>query len=146
MCVCVVGLWRAPKTLLLLLATTAPFLIAWIDAARFGRAELRQLALAAPGVVVLLGVGLAVATRTCSGRVRWIPALLIVLLMWPGALLSPSAGWRTPTPSRQFLLGPLLVMARHGEVPQARLRAACVQAIGSGRSRVYGDLLLEPTR
>ena len=142
----VIGLRRDPRRLAILVATSAPFLLAWIDAARFGRAELRQLALATPGVALLLAVGLGMIGQRLDGPKRWLPVALVAVMLLPGLPLSPGAGWRTPTPSRQFLLGPLLVMARRGEIPQARLRAACVSSIGEGQSRLYGDLLLSPTR
>jgi hypothetical protein len=141
-----VGLRRQPWTLLILAVTALPFLLAWVDAARFGRAELRQLSLAAPGVAVLLGVGIGAHSERLSGRWRWLPVVILAALLLPGLPLSPGAGWRTPTPSRQLLLGPILVMARRGEHPPARLRAACIDAIGDGSSRIYGDLLLGPTR
>jgi hypothetical protein len=141
-----VGLRRDPRAILILAATSLPFLLAWIDAARFGRAELRQLSLAAPGVAVVLGVGIGVLCARLTGPWRWLPVGLLALLLLPGLPLSPGAGWRTPTPSRQFLLGPILIMARRGEQPPARLRAACIDAISDGHSRIYGDLLLAPTR
>lgn len=140
------GLRRERRALMVLAATSAPFLLAWVDAARFGRAELRQLALAAPGVALLLGLGVAVVSSRLEGWRRALPVVVVAALLLPGLPLSPQAGWRTPTPSRQFLLGPLLVMAQRDERPQARLRGACVAALGDGRSRIYGELLLSPPR
>lgn len=141
-----IGLRRAPRKLLILTITSLPFLLAWIDAARFGRAELRQLSLAAPGVAVVIGVGLSMLWARRVGPWRWLPVGLLAVMLLPGLPLSPGAGWRTPTPSRQFLLGPLLIMARRSERPPARLRAACIDAIGDGQSLLYGDLLRPPTR
>lgn len=139
--------WRLrlrPWALATLAIASAPFLLAWADAVRFGQAELRQVALGAPAVALLIGCGLGALSR--SGRWWLLPAALVVGVL-PGGPLGPSAPWRTPSPSRQqHLIAPPLRRALHGHPPGARLGAACVEALMADQARdrgtsAYGDLM-----
>jgi len=140
---------RTPWTLLVLLGVLAPFLLAWADAVRFGRAELRQVALAAPGAAALIGVGLGALVPALPRR-WWLLPLALSAALLPGAPLGPDAAWRTPVPSRQVHhISTKIAQARHHRPPRARLGGACVRALMADDARgrlesLYGDLSAPP--
>ena len=120
---------RDPRRLAALAASAAPWALAWLDGAR-GGAELRQLALAAPGAAAVIGVGLGGWLPPTRRAWRISAAILLGLALALGAL-----GWGAP--SRQHLVGPLIAAAARGEAPAARLRGACVRALRERPGRMY---------
>ena len=141
--------WRLRRDgwgLVVLLGIGAPFWLAWSDGVRFGHAELRQVALGAPGTALLVGAGIGALWPTA--RRWWLAPAVLAVLVLPQMPLGPDADWRRPTPSRQqHHIAAKLQLAAHGHIPRARLGGACVRALvrdrDAGRpagSRLYGPL------
>ena len=140
---------RSPWRLAALILAASPFLLAWADAVRFGSAELRQAALGAPGVALLLGCGLG-ALVPAQARRWWLLPAALVLAVLPGGPLGPTAPWRTPTPAHQHLIAAPLRRVQAGQPPpRARLGATCIEALAHDHARgratsIYGELAPVP--
>lgn len=139
--VAVAGLRREPGRAAVLLVGLAPWALALFGATTAGF-HIRFLAVAAPGMALLLGL----AWSTVAGH-RSSAALVLALLVLglvPG-WLSPRATWRVPA-NTESDPGETLGVLAGGLTPQPGRQARCVEALEEDRAaglapegRIYAD-------
>ena len=138
--VAAVALWRKPRALVALLATVAPFAVAFHGQANLAEIRVRFLCQILPGLAVLVGVALSSAVHAVPplwGRTRWFGVRGAAVVAFAALAVtgkvstdaSPWARWRRPWP----VVSELLVMHPDAQVSNevSERKRPCARALAA---------------